>query len=73
MNNTKSLYAEKLMILGRMSERVENLRADIARLTATEEKFPAPDHSELFGLSVALDEFDFQLDQLATAVEPLAK
>jgi len=73
MNNTKSLYAEKLMILGRMSERVENLRADIARLTAIEKKFPVPDHSELFGLGVALDEFDGQLDQLATAVEPLAK
>ena len=73
MNNAKSLYAEKLMILARMSLRVERLRADLTRLTAIEEKFPVPDHGELYGLNVALDEFEAQLDNLGTAVDPLAK
>jgi hypothetical protein len=47
--NAKELYNQKLLVLATMSGLIEKLRDELANLTTIEDRFPVPDHSELYG------------------------
>jgi hypothetical protein len=71
--NAKELYNEKLLVLATMSGLIEKLRDELANLTTIEDRFPVPDHSELYGINAAIDELEAQVDNYAPGVEVLAK
>jgi hypothetical protein len=71
--DTKQLYKDKLAILRLTALRIEGLRGDLARLTGIEAGFPAPDHGDLYGINVAIDELSDLVEGLTSAVEPSAE
>jgi len=70
--NAKELYSEKLLALASMSGLISRLRDEMANLSIIEERFPNPDHGDLYGLNVALDELEAQVDGISSAVQVLA-
>jgi hypothetical protein len=71
--DAKTLYKEKLLVLASMNGLIEKLREELANLTIIEDRFPVPDHSELYGVNAALDELEAQVDNCTSGVEVLAK
>jgi tRNA(Ser,Leu) C12 N-acetylase TAN1 len=68
-----TLYNEKLLVLATMKRLIEKLRGELANLSTIEDRFPVPDHVELYGINADLDELEEQVDNYASGVEVLAK
>jgi len=71
--NAKQLYNEKRLALAAVSGLIDRIRGELANLSTIEDRFPAPDHGDLYGLNVALDELEAQVDGVASAVKVLAE
>jgi hypothetical protein len=71
--DTKQLYNEKCLTLAAVSGLIDRIRGELANLSTIEDRFPAPDHGDLYGLNVALDELEAQVDGVASAVKVLAE
>lgn len=70
--NAKQLYNEKLLVLATMSGLISKLREELTNLSTIEDLFPAPDHGDLYGLNVAVDELAAQVEGISSAVGVLA-
>ena len=71
--NAKQLYNEKRLALAAVSGLIDRIRGELANLSTIEDRFPTPDHGDLYGINVAIDELSDLVEGLTSAVEPLAE
>ena len=71
--DAKQLYREKLLTLATMGRHIDGLLACLSDLSTIEERFPDPDHGDLYELMAEVGEVQALIDNLAAAVGPLAE
>jgi hypothetical protein len=69
----KELYNQKLLTLATVVGLIGRIRGELANLSTIEDRFPDPDHGDLFELNTTLDELEARVGELAAGVKPLAR
>ena len=69
----KELYNQKLLTLATVAGLIGRIRGELANLSTIEDRFPDPDHGDLFELNTTLDDLEAQVDGISSAVKVLAK